>query len=214
MIGHDLRNPLAGIKNASYYLKKKETQSLSTQSKEMLEIIDRCVGHSNKIINDLLDYSREMRLQRKITSIDNLLVQALAMNQIPKNVTVIKQVTDPPKFKVDEEKLERVFINLIKNALDAMPDGGLISIISKEENNRYELSFSDTGIGIPKQDLPKIWDRFYRVDQSRTRKTGGTGLGLYVAKQIIEAHGGDISVKSQENEGTIFTISLKVEKKT
>ncbi len=205
MIGHDLRNPLAGIKNASYYLKKKETQSLSTHSKEMLEVIDKCVGRSNKIINDLLDYSREMRLQLKVTSIDNLLVQALAMSQIPKNVTVIKQVTDPSKFKVDGEKLERVFINLIKNALDAMPDGGLISIISKEENNRYELSFSDTGIGIPDEALPKLFSPL------STTKAQGMGFGLAICKRIVEAHGGTIGFKTSKGKGTTFIVTLPIE---
>src|SRR5665647_1804700 len=170
MVGHDLRNPLTGIKNASYFLKKKETQGLSAQSKEMLEIIDRCVGHSNKIINDLLDYSREIRLEKKETSIDNLLVQALAMVQIPKKINLDKQVTDSSRLKVDPDKLERVFINLVKNAVDAMPDGGSISIISKEENNHLEISFTDTGMGIPDEALPKLFSPL------STTKAQGMGL--------------------------------------
>jgi signal transduction histidine kinase len=205
MIGHDLRNPLAGIKNASYYLKKKETQSLSAQSKEMLEIIDRCVGHSNKIINDLLDYSREIRLEQKETSIDNLLIQALAMVQIPKKVTVVKQVTEPSKLKVDPDKLERVFINLIKNAVDAMPDGGSISIICKEENNHLELSFTDTGMGISDEALPKLFSPL------STTKAQGMGFGLAICKRIVEAHGGTISFKTAKGKGTTFTVILPIE---
>jgi PAS domain S-box-containing protein len=205
MIGHDLRNPLTGIKNAAYYLKKKETQGLSVQSKEMLEIIDRCVGHSNKIINDLLDYSREMRLERKETSIDNLLDQALAMVQIPKKVSVVKQVAYSSKMKVDSDKLERVFINLVKNAVDAMPDGGSISIIGKEENDYLELSFADTGIGIPDEALPKI---FLPLS---TTKAQGMGFGLAICKRIVEAHGGTIRFKTSKGKGTTFTVTLPIE---
>ena len=205
MIGHDLRNPLAGIKNASYYLKKKETQGLSTQSKEMLEIINRCVENSNKIINDLLDYSREIRLERKETSIYNLLTQVLAMVQIPKKVMVVKQVTDPSELKVDPDKLERVFVNLVKNAIDAMPDGGSISIIGKEENNHMELSFSDTGMGIPDEFLPKLFTPL------STTKAQGMGFGLAICKRIIEAHGGTISFKTAMGKGTTFIVTLPIE---
>lgn len=205
MIGHDLRNPLTGIKNASYYLKKKETQGLSAQSKEMLEIIDRCVVHSNKIINDLLDYSREMRLERKETSIDKLLVQALAMVQIPKKVTVVKHVPDVSKLMVDPDRLERVFINLVKNAVDAMPEGGLISIICREENNHLELSFTDTGMGIPDEALPKLFSPL------STTKAQGMGFGLAICKRIVEAHGGTISFKTAKGKGTTFTVTLPIE---
>jgi PAS domain S-box-containing protein len=205
MVGHDLRNPLSGIKNASYYIKKKETESLSAQSKEMLQVIDRCVDHSNKIINDLLDYSKEMRLERKEISIDVLLTQALAMVQIPKKVMVVKQFTNPSELNVDSDKLERVFINLVKNAIDAMPDGGSIFITGKEENNHLELSFSDTGIGIPDEVLPKLFSPL------STTKAQGMGFGLAICKRIIEAHGGTISFKTAKRKGTTFTVTLPIE---
>ena len=204
MVGHDLRNPLSGIKNASYFLSKKEL-GVSAKSKEMLEIIDRCVDHSNKIINDLLDYSKEMRLERRETSIDNLITQALAMVQIPKKVIVVKQVTDPSKLYVDSDKLERVFTNLVKNAVDAMPDGGSISIISKEANNNLELAFTDTGLGIPDEVLPKLFSPL------STTKAQGMGFGLAICKRIIEAHGGTISFKTLKGKGTTFTVTLPIE---
>ena len=205
MVGHDLRNPLSGIKNASYYIKKKETEGLSAQSKEMLQVIDRCVDHSNKIINDLLDYSKEMRLERKEISIDHLLTQVLAMVQIPKKVMVVKQVTNLSELKVDSDKLERVFINLINNAIDAMPDGGSFSIIGKEKNNHLELSFSDTGMGIPDEFLPKLFSPL------STTKAQGMGFGLAICKRIIEAHGGTISFKTAMGKGTRFIVTLPIE---
>ncbi len=205
MVGHDLRNPLAGIKNASYFLKKKETQGLSAQSIEMLEIINRCVEHSNKIINDLLDYSREMRLDKKETSIDKLLIQTLAMVQIPNKVTVVKKVPGSSKLMADPDRLERVFINLVKNAVDAMPDGGVISIICREENNYLELSFTDTGMGIPDEALPKLFSPL------STTKAQGMGFGLAICKRIVEAHGGTIGFKTSKGKGTTFTVTLPVE---
>jgi len=204
MVGHDLRNPLTGIKNASYFLRKKDV-CVTTQSKEMLEIIEKCVDHSNKIINDLLDYSKEMRLERKITSIDNLLTQALSMVQIPKKVSVVKQVIDPSELNVDPDRVERVFVNLVKNAVDAMPDGGSISIIGKEENNHLELSFTDTGMGIPDEVLPKLFSPL------STTKAQGMGFGLAICKRIIEAHGGTISFKTAKGKGTTFIVNLPIE---
>ena len=109
--------------------------------------------------------------------------------------------------QVDVRRLEQVVYNLVENGIKYTNNGGITvrTFLTKES---IIIEIRDTGIGIPKKELPKIWDRFYRVDKSRTRKTGGTGLGLYVAKQIIESHDGDINVKSKENEGTIFSIYL------
>ena len=132
MVGHDLRNPLTGIKNAAYYLEKKDAATLSEQSKEMLSIMNKCVDHSNKIINDLLDYSREIRLERKEILLSTLFSETLAMVQIPKKVKVEKGFSDSTKLNVDADKLKRVFVNLIKNAIDALPNGGIISLDSKE----------------------------------------------------------------------------------
>lgn len=118
---------------------------------------------------------------------------------------------DLPLLQVDVQRLQQVIYNLVENGIKYTHNGGItVQTFLKEEYIFIEII--DTGIGIPQQDLDKIWDRFYRVDQSRTRKTGGTGLGLYVAKQIIETHDGNITVKSNENKGTVFTISFKVEK--
>jgi len=127
------------------------------------------------------------------------------MIQIPQEVTVTKKVTDSSKFEADPERLERVFINLLKNAVDAMPDGGSISIIGKEENNQYELSFSDTGMGIPDETLPKLFSPL------STSKAQGMGFGLAICKRIVEAHGGAISFKTSKGKGTTFTVTLPIE---
>ncbi len=204
MVGHDLRNPLTGIKNAAYYLEKKDSPGLSDQSKEMLNIIRKCVDHSNKIINDLLDYSREIRLERKEILLSTLFSETLAMVQIPKKVKVQKSFSHTTKLYVDPDKIKRVFVNLIKNALDALPNGGTISLVSKETNDQVEIIFFDTGIGIPVDVLPKIFSPLF------TTKAQGMGFGLAICKRVIEAHGGTISVQTAKSKGTTFTVSLPI----
>ena len=128
MVGHDLRNPLTGIKNSAYLLKKKGKTISETQNQEMLEIIDNCVNYSNKIVNDLLDYSREIQLELQELPVEKLLTQSIAMLTIPKNVDIQLNLPNQPTIEVDPGKIERVFINLIKNAIDAMQNVGKISI--------------------------------------------------------------------------------------
>ena len=205
MIGHDLRNPLAGIKNAAYYLKRKDAEGLSDQSKEMLEVINKCVEHSNKIINDILDYSREMQLTRKEVTLGKMLSEALVMVQVTQKIKVVTHFRDTIKIKVDYDKFKRVFVNLVKNSIDAMPNGGTISIASKEANNHLELSFTDTGTGIPNDVLPKLFSPLF------TTKAQGMGFGLAICKRIVEAHRGNITVQTAKAKGTAFTVTLPFE---
>jgi PAS domain S-box-containing protein len=205
MIGHDLRNPLSGIKNAAYYLRKRDLENLSPQSKEMIEIIDKCVGHSNKIINDLLDYSREIRLEREKTLLNDLVSEALSMVRIPEKINVVKEFDTKTELSVDIDKLERVFANLVKNAIDAMPDGGTILIASKETNGHLELTFTDTGIGIPDDVMPKLFSPLF------TTKAQGMGFGLAICKRVVEAHGGTITCLTSKGKGTTFTITIPID---
>ncbi len=204
MVGHDLRNPLAGIKNATFYLKRKDKE-LPVQSKEMLEIINKCIEYSNKIINDLLDYSKEIQLERKATSLKCLLSEVLSTVQVPEKVKIVNKFSETILLEVDNDKLERVFVNLIKNAFDAMPEGGTLTITGKEENEQLQLSFFDTGIGIPDDVLPKIFSPLC------TSKAQGMGFGLAICKRLIEAHGGTITVQTEKGKGTTFTVKLPLE---
>jgi PAS domain S-box-containing protein len=201
MIGHDLRNPLAGIKNATFYLKRKDKE-LSVQSREMLEIINKCIEHSNKIINDLLDYSREIRLERKDISLGYLFSEVFSTVRVPEKVKVVNRFSETAELKVDNDKVERIFVNLIENALDAMPNGGTLTISGKEVNGQLQLSFCDTGVGIPDDVLPKIFSPLF------TTKAQGMGFGLAICKRIVEAHGGTITVQTKKGQGTTFTVTL------
>jgi PAS domain S-box-containing protein len=207
MVGHDLRNPLSGIKNSAYYLKKKGAEISEAQAKEMLDTIDKCVDYSNKIVSDLLDYSREIHLELMERSPRALLLESLAMSQVPEKVKIVNCLKNNPNLKVDSDKIKRVFINLIKNAVDAMPNGGKLTIDSKQINDVLELSFSDTGTGISDEVMPKLFSPLF------TTKAQGMGFGLAICKRLIEAHAGTISVKTAKGKGTTFIVTLPIEPK-
>lgn len=113
----------------------------------------------------------------------------------------------------DRDRLEQVLINLINNAITYVQDGGRIEVCLKKENGNIELTVEDNGPGIPKEDLPRIFERFYRVDKARSRSLGGSGLGLSIADEIVKAHGGRVLVESEEGVGTKFTVVLPLKEK-
>ncbi len=208
MIGHDLRNPLAGIKNAAYYLKKKGIEISEVQNKEMLEIIDKAIGYSDKIINDLLDYSREMHLDQTKILAHTLVDETIGMINVPDRIQILNLVQEEIWIWVNADKMMRVFINLIRNAIDAMPEKGTLTITSCQTINYIKIAFADTGKGIPEETLKKLFTPLF------TTKAQGMGFGLAICKRIIEAHGGTIKVKTAVNKGTKFTIALPIKPKT
>jgi signal transduction histidine kinase len=208
MIGHDLRNPLAGIKNAAYFLKKKGTTISEAQSKEILEIIDKAIDHSDKIINDLLDYAREMHLELTKYGARTLVDEATRTIQVPDRIKIVNHVDEEVGIWVNVDKMMRVFVNLIKNAVDAMPEKGTLEISSCQTKDHVEIAFADTGTGIPEETLQKLFTPLF------TTKAQGMGFGLSICKRIVEAHGGTITVKTELNKGTTFTVTLPLKLKT
>jgi len=208
MVGHDLRNPLTSIGGAEYYLKKRLKLEANHKIREMLELIEKNISYSNKIINDLLDYSREIELELMQTNAKSLVKEALSLVEIPDGVRVIDETENKPKVDVDAEKIKRVFVNLLKNATEAMADGGTLTIRSKQVNGNLELVFSDTGIGMSQETLARIWTPLF------TTKAKGMGFGLSICKRFIEAHGGTICVASARGKGTTFTVTFPIAPKT
>lgn len=208
MVGHDLRNPLQGISGAAYILRSRLGLTTDRKTREMLEIIEDEIKYSNKIITDLLDYSVEMRLQLTEKSPDLLVVDALSPVDVPKNIEIVNLVEKEPEIMVDGEKIKRVFINIIKNAIDAMPEGGKLTISSKKSNGSVEIAFTDTGVGMTRELMEKLWKPLH------TTKAKGVGLGLAVCKRIVEAHGGSIEAKSTLGKGSTFTITIPTEPKS
>ena len=116
------------------------------------------------------------------------------------------------RIKANRFLLEQMFINLIDNAVKYTPDGGKVGIRLARNNSNVSIDISDTGIGIPKEHLPRIFERFYRVDKTRSRNLGGTGLGLSIVKHIVITHGGKIDVQSEQGKGSTFSIALPAQK--
>ena len=206
MVGHDLRNPLTGIKGAIYYLKTKYGAEIDVGGKEMLETIDKAIDHSNKIVNDLVDYSSDLTLEFGNTTTKLLLKNALSLIEVPERIQIIDATEDKPEIKVDREKMNRAFVNIVTNAIDAMPKTGTLTVTSKAVKDNVEISFKDTGTGMSEETLSKLklWSPLF------TTKAKGMGFGLPICKRVIEAHGGKIFVESTLGKGTTVTITIPV----
>jgi len=206
-VGHELRNPLGAIKNAVYYVKGKVGGSeLGRQEPrliEFLDIIDDEINSSNKIINDLLNFSRVGRPSASPTQIKELIENALSRTPIPENIRLNKRLNSSlPEIEIDADQIQQVLVNIITNAAQAMPDGGRLSIGAREKAKFLEVEVTDTGGGIAEDVMEKIFDPLF------TTRAKGIGLGLAVCKSIIDRHEGHIEVKSKTGKGTTFRIKL------
>jgi PAS domain S-box-containing protein len=202
MVGHDIRNPLQGIAIATHYLMTIEGSKLGEKGKEMLQLIQEDILRSDKIINDLLDYSRELHLEHSETDAKSIVEDALTHLKIPAEIRVVDSTQNETKMALDAEKMRRVFLNLLQNAIDAMPKGGTLTITSKRSNGRVEIAFRDTGVGMTEETMRKLWNPLY------TTKAKGMGFGLAISRRVVEAHEGSITVESRPGEGSTFTVSL------
>ncbi len=206
-VGHELRNPLGAIRNAVFYVRRRIAKSAlpATEPKvlEFLDIIDGEVNSANKVINDLLGFSRLAKPTVSAVNIGGIIEDALKHVPMPENVELTRDVDSSlPMVMVDAEQVRQVFVNIILNAVQAMPEDGHLGIIAKSKGEFVEVKFTDTGGGIPETAINKIFDPLF------TTKAKGIGLGLPMCKSTIERHGGGIGVESKEGEGTTFTVSL------
>jgi two-component system sensor histidine kinase VicK len=169
-----------------------------------------------RLVNDLLELSRldnkETRWDKKPISPSGILndvISKMLVNIKKKNLALETDILQhSPDIFADRDKIEQVFQNILSNAIKYTPEGGKIFIRLDSIEGRVRIIFGDTGIGIPKEDLPRLFERFYRVDKTRSRELGGTGLGLSIAKEIVEAHDGIITIDSELGHGTQVTILL------
>jgi len=210
-VGHELRNPLGAIKNAAYYVKGKVAKSELAQREpqviEFLNIMDDEINASNKIINDLLGFSRVGKPSVSPTQIKNVIEDALSRTTIPGNIELVKKLNaELPQVEIDASQIQQVVVNMIINAMQAMPEGGKLKIGTKKKEGFLEVEITDTGCGIPKEARDKIFDPLF------TTRAKGIGLGLAVCKAIIDRHEGKIEVKSQVEKGTTFIIKLPLKK--
>lgn len=203
-IGHELRNPLSRIKTAAALLKNEITDS-STEITELLKIVDNEVMISSKIINDLLDFSRERKSNLKPNDLNSIIATTLNRLRFPEDI-VLDQKLDPsiPPLFLDDVQIQQILVNLIMNSIQATENGGKLYISTVLNGETVDLVIKDTGCGIPKENLDKIFEPLF------TTKPKGIGLGMSIVKMLVEKHGGMMDIQSRINIGTTITIKLPV----
>jgi len=215
-VSHELRTPLTSIKGYASILVAGKLGEVSPAQKERLEKIDKHSNSLTHLINNLLDIARiesgRVQMDIKEVSIKELLastVDIITPQVKEKNITLkINSKIKSDKIKADSGQLERVFLNLLSNAVKFNKDNGKVTLTIEELDEYIQFIVEDTGIGIPKQDLEKIGQEFFRADNALDQKVKGTGLGVSLVKKIIEAHGGKLHVESELNKGTKFTFTI------
>ncbi len=207
MIGHDIRNPLQAIAGELYLMKQDVDGSPDSQCKrdvqESLVSIQEQVDYMNKIISDLQDFARPLKPELVDVELCSAIPQLLATVNVPDNVEAVARCDgDLPRIKLDLTFLKRILVNMANNAIQAMPDGGKLTIKASQEGNTISITVSDTGVGIPDEIKPKIFQPLM------TTKSKGQGFGLAVVKRLVEAQGGAISFESKVGEGTKFKLTF------
>ena len=207
MVGHDLRNPLQVIVGTSYFLKKQLKNALIDRPDDLAEIEDIIntindeTDYMNKIVLDLHDYAKAYTLDVREHDIQSL-IKGLVKSVKTDNVDISLDFEEIPLLEIDETAIRRVFQNILTNSVQAMPDGGKLTIRGVREKDNLHISFIDTGVGIPQENLEKLFIPLF------TTKSKGTGFGLPVCKRFLENHGGQICVESEEGKGSTFTVIL------
>ncbi|SEM14993.1 Signal transduction histidine kinase [Mesobacillus persicus] len=212
-VSHELRTPLTYIKGYSDILNKGIVKKQEEQV-EYLKIINKEANRITFLVNDLFDMSKfevgKFELNKELASI-NPIIKKVVSNLKPeadeKGLILTASLSEVTYISIDSQRMEQAIYNLVENAIKYTNEGK-VTVKTYQKNELIVIEVEDTGIGIPTNHLSSIWERFYRVDKSRTRKTGGSGLGLYVVKNIIQSHNGDIRVESTEDKGSTFTIHL------
>lgn len=214
-VSHELRTPITNIKSYSETLLDNEIDDPEIQ-KNFLGVINKEADRMARLVQDLLVLSQldssksglkfeKVNLNKFVNDVINTMsIEAKKKNQI---LTFIESGKNISVF-LDRDRINQVIVNIVSNAIKYTPEKGTISIITGQQKDFAYIKVTDTGMGIDKKDLPKLFERFYRVDKARSRKQGGTGLGLAIAKEITEAHGGSIHIDSIYNKGTAVTIKL------
>ncbi|MFA5143265.1 MAG: ATP-binding protein [Candidatus Omnitrophota bacterium] len=214
-VSHELRTPISSIKGYAETLLDGKVDNEDTV-KEFLSIIYQDSNRLANLIDDLLDLSKiesgKMKMEfepLEILPIVSRCVNVLEKTAKDKTLSLKLDIpADLSKVLGDHKRLSQVFLNLLDNAIKYTPEGGSITVIATSKEKIVQIDISDTGIGIAEKDLPRIFERFYRVDKARSRELGGTGLGLSIVKHIIQAHNGQVWVQSTLGQGSTFSFTI------
>lgn len=214
-VSHELKTPLTTVKSYVETLLDGAVDSPEVRD-QFLKVVANETDRMTRLVRDLLQLSQlekgQAQWEAQPTDMPELVEESLDLLAVPlekKQLRIVKRFApDTPAALGDREKLQQVLINLLANAIEFTPPGGEITVIVKSAGAMVWVAVRDTGIGIPREDLPRIFERFYRVDKARSRTLGGTGLGLAIARQIVELSGGTISIDSEVGKGTEVLFSI------
>ena len=221
MVSHELRTPLASMKEAVAIVLDGVAGKINEEQKNFLDIAKRNVDRLVLLINDVLDFQKldagRMRLniqQNDIRIAVEEVYRIMAPSAKKKGIDLFFEGEHKlPKARFDRDKIIQVLTNLVSNAIKFTPERGRVHVLVHRQGEELVIRVNDTGIGIPKEDLPKIFDRFYRIERPG-KQIQGTGLGLAIVKKIVMMHSGRIEVESELNKGTAFTVSLPLDTKS
>lgn len=214
-VSHELRTPVSTIKGYAETLLDGAIED-KENARDFLRIIYEDADRLAKLINDLLDLSRiesgklKLRLAAQpLSVIVRRVARELEQIAVHHGAEIRMDIPDNlPAVLADENGLAQVFLNLLENGLKYNKPGGYVEVSARVEEQRVRIQVKDTGIGIPEEDIPRVFERFYRVDKAHSRQMGGTGLGLAIVKHLIQSHGGDIELRSVQGEGSVFSFTL------
>ena len=214
-VAHELRTPLSSIKGYIEALR----EGLIEPHDEMIDSLHQEILLLTRLVEDLQDLTLadagELELNRQAISLEDIVltvVESLQRDAEEAGIDLKVSVKDSPLVEIDPQRIDQVLRNLLNNALRYTSAGGEVTVTLQAGTESAEVAVSDDGPGIPEEDLPHLFERFYRVEKSRNRDSGGSGLGLTIAKQIVEAHGGRIEVSSKEGQGSTFRVILPYDK--
>jgi signal transduction histidine kinase len=213
-VAHELRTPLSNIQG---YLEALRDGVMKPDKETIRSLYEEALLLS-RLVDDLQELSLaeagELKLVQQAEDIGELIRQTVAAAAVKKKAKGLSLAVELPEklppANIDLRRIGEVLRNLLENAVDHTGRGGSVTVAARQLGNWLEVSVADTGEGIPAEELPNIFERFYRVDKSRTRATGGSGLGLTIAKRLVEAHGGRIDVQSQPGKGSRFAFTVPV----
>lgn len=220
-VSHELKTPIAAVKGFAETLLSGGVKDEET-ARSFLQIIYDESERLNRLIGDILELSK-IESKRSplecspvhLSTFFEMLSDTLDKVAEKKRISLHLDVPEELFIEADEDKLKQIFLNLLSNSINYTLEGGSVrlkvtSVPTDDEPEKVIVAVSDTGIGIPKKDVPRIFERFYRVDKGRSRNSGGTGLGLSIVKHLVELHRGTVTVESELGIGSTFSVELPV----